>query len=62
VINIFGEEQHRIMAQMHQEIQLLISVFIIAVSTRPMQPPVSPLNFSQSLLSVSGGWWGAGGG
>jgi hypothetical protein len=32
VINIFGLEQRRIMAQMHQEIQLLISVFIISVS------------------------------
>jgi hypothetical protein len=38
VINIFGLEQRRIMAQMHQEIQLLISVFIISVSAD--QPPL----------------------
>ncbi len=44
VINIFGLEQRRIMAQMHQEIQLLISVFIIAVSARtPLRITPPPL-------------------
>jgi hypothetical protein len=31
LINNFNGEQHRIMAEMHQEIQLLISLFIISV-------------------------------
>jgi hypothetical protein len=35
LINNFNGEQRRIMAEMHQEIQLLISLFIISVQAFP---------------------------
>ncbi len=37
LIKNFNGEQRRIMAEMHQEIQLLISLFIIAVRAFPFQ-------------------------
>jgi hypothetical protein len=42
LINNFNGEQHRIMAEMHQELQLLISLFIISVHPNEHIPFTHP--------------------
>jgi hypothetical protein len=52
LINNFNAEQRRIMAEMHQEIQLLISLFIISVLLFQCMQSVFKASFLHCTLGV----------